>query len=95
LSRGAISPTQDTEATIDFARRCPAELERTPQQFDVLAIDAFSSDSIPVHLITAEAPAIYQQHMKPDGDRISRLEPLRPEAVVQMTPKACRTSPGC
>jgi hypothetical protein len=37
------------------------------QQFDVLAIDAFSSDSIPVHLITREAMALYKRHMKPNG----------------------------
>ena len=38
-----------------------------PQQYDVLAIDAFSSDAIPVHLITKEALAIYLRHIKPDG----------------------------
>jgi hypothetical protein len=38
-----------------------------PQQFDVLAIDAFSGDSIPVHLITDEAVALYLRHMKPTG----------------------------
>ena len=37
-----------------------------PQQYDVLAIDAFSSDAIPVHLITREAMAIYLKHIKPD-----------------------------
>ncbi len=37
------------------------------QQFDVLAMDAFSSDSIPVHLITLEAVEAYLKHMKPDG----------------------------
>lgn len=43
-------------------------LEREPvQQFDVLAVDAFSSDSIPVHLITLEAVKIYLRHMKDDG----------------------------
>ena len=43
-------------------------LEREPAQgFDVLAVDAFSSDSIPVHLITREALGVYLQHMKPDG----------------------------
>ncbi len=43
-------------------------LEREPnQQFDVLAIDAFSSDSIPVHLITREAMALYKRHLKPNG----------------------------
>ncbi|HEX4524041.1 MAG TPA: fused MFS/spermidine synthase [Casimicrobiaceae bacterium] len=43
-------------------------LEREPaQDFDLLAIDAFSSDSIPVHLLTQEALAIYRRHMKPGG----------------------------
>ena len=35
--------------------------------FDVIAVDAFSSDSIPVHLITREALAVYMRHLKPDG----------------------------
>ena len=38
-----------------------------PQQFDVLLLDAFSGDSVPVHLLTQEAFAIYDRHMKPDG----------------------------
>jgi SAM-dependent methyltransferase len=43
-------------------------LEREPdQRFDVLAIDAFSSDSIPVHLITREAIKLYARHVKPEG----------------------------
>ncbi|MBV9361144.1 MAG: fused MFS/spermidine synthase [Betaproteobacteria bacterium] len=43
-------------------------LEREPpQNFDVLAVDAFSSDAIPVHLITREALQTYERHMKPDG----------------------------
>ena len=37
------------------------------QQFDVLLLDAFSGDAIPVHLLTKEAFAIYKRHMKPDG----------------------------
>ena len=43
-------------------------LEREPPQgFDVLAVDAFSSDAIPVHLITREALQTYLRHIKPDG----------------------------
>jgi SAM-dependent methyltransferase len=43
-------------------------LEKEPaQQFDVLAVDAFSGDAIPVHLVTREALAVYLRHMKPDG----------------------------
>ena len=38
-----------------------------PQNYDLLVIDAFSSDSIPVHLITREALAVYLRHLKPDG----------------------------
>ena len=43
-------------------------LEREPdQQFDVLAMDAFSGDSIPMHLLTREAMQIYLRHLKPGG----------------------------
>ncbi|HUQ74786.1 MAG TPA: fused MFS/spermidine synthase [Burkholderiales bacterium] len=43
-------------------------LEREPPEgFDVLAVDAFSSDAIPVHLITREGLAVYLRHLKPDG----------------------------
>ena len=38
-----------------------------PQNYDLLVIDAFSSDSIPVHLITREALAVYLRHVKPGG----------------------------
>ena len=51
--------------------RCPplarTEREGQPQNFDVLAVDAFSSDSIPVHLLTREAMELYFRHLKPDG----------------------------
>jgi hypothetical protein len=36
-------------------------------QFDLLILDAFSSDSVPVHLIDEQAFAIYLEHLKPDG----------------------------
>jgi SAM-dependent methyltransferase len=38
-----------------------------PQQYDLLAIDAFSGDSIPMHLVTREAMKTYLRHLKPDG----------------------------
>ena len=54
-----------------------------PQRFDVLALDAFSSDAIPVHLLTKEAVAIYGKHLAPDGvlavhisNRYLDLEPV-------------------
>jgi hypothetical protein len=43
-------------------------LEREPaQQFDLLVLDAFSSDAIPVHLLTKEAFTTYFRHLKADG----------------------------
>jgi len=59
-------------------------LEReAPQNFDVLAVDAFSSESVPVHLLTREALELYFRHLKPDGilavnisNRFIDLEPL-------------------
>jgi SAM-dependent methyltransferase len=43
-------------------------LEReAPEDFDVLAVDAFSSDAIPVHLLTREAFVLYFRHLKPEG----------------------------
>jgi hypothetical protein len=37
------------------------------QNFDLLIMDAFSSDSVPVHLITLEAMELYVRHLKPNG----------------------------
>jgi hypothetical protein len=43
-------------------------LERQPsQQFDLIAVDAFSSDAIPVHLLTREAFVLYFRHLRPNG----------------------------
>ena len=43
-------------------------LERqSPREFDVLVLDAFTSDAVPVHLVTREAFAVYRRHLAPDG----------------------------
>ena len=42
-------------------------------RFDILLIDAFSSDSVPTHLLTAEAIAGYLAHLKPDGVLVLHL----------------------
>jgi SAM-dependent methyltransferase len=59
----------DSKAKIELALGdARLQLEReAPQGFDVLAVDAFSSDAIPVHLITREALGTYLRHVKPDG----------------------------
>ena len=43
-------------------------LEREPaQQFDVLAVDAFSGDSVPAHLLTTQALDLYLRHVRDGG----------------------------
>ncbi|MEY3289217.1 MAG: hypothetical protein RLZZ419_1459 [Pseudomonadota bacterium] len=43
-------------------------LEKEPdQKFDLLVMDAFSSDSVPTHLLTQEALALYFKKLKPNG----------------------------
>lgn len=45
-----------------------AELQNNNRQkFDVLMIDAFSSDAIPIHLLTRECFEVYRRHLNPDG----------------------------
>ena len=59
-------------------------LESQPsQQYDVMTVDAFTSDSIPVHLLTREAFVVYFRHLKPSGilavhisNRYLDLEPV-------------------
>jgi len=63
----------DSPATVDIvpgdARlTLAAELaQHGSKQFDVLVLDAFSSDSIPQHLLTIEAMQLYWQHLQSDG----------------------------
>lgn len=69
IARSDFKYLGDSEARIEVALGdARLTLERdAPEKFDVLAVDAFSSDSIPVHLITREALAVYLRHMKPGG----------------------------
>ena len=59
-SRGAA-----VDVTLGDARL--SLMNEKSQQFDVLVIDAFSGDAIPVHLLTREAVALYLRHLKPTG----------------------------
>ncbi len=58
-------------------------LERSPEKFGLIIIDAFTSDAIPVHLLTREALAIYQNRLVDNGllvfhisNRYLHLEPI-------------------
>ena len=85
LARTQFTYLRDTKARIDVAMgdaRLTLENE-PPQKYDVLAVDAFSSDAIPVHLLTREAFALYFRHLKPTGvlavhvsNRYLDLEPV-------------------
>jgi hypothetical protein len=69
IARDSFSYLRDTQAKTDIVMgdaRLSLESE-PPQQFDVLAVDAFSGDAIPVHLLTKEAFALYLHHLKPEG----------------------------
>jgi SAM-dependent methyltransferase len=69
IANDQFSYLKDSAARIETALGdARLVLEKEPnQQFDILAVDAFSSDSIPVHLITSEAIALYKRHLKPGG----------------------------
>ena len=69
LARTEFSYIADTKARVEIAlgdARLSMERE-PPEGFDVLALDAFSSDSIPVHLLTSEAFAVYLRQLRPGG----------------------------
>ena len=69
IARNEFTYLADSHAEIELAlgdARLTLERE-APQRFDVLAVDAFSSDAIPVHLITREALGVYLRHVRPDG----------------------------
>jgi SAM-dependent methyltransferase len=61
-----------------YYQACPAKcdvvlgdarqtLANTDERFGVLVIDAFSSDAVPVHLLTREALNLYRRRLTPDG----------------------------
>jgi hypothetical protein len=69
ITRQDFTFLQDSRASTDIVMgdaRLSLE-QQPPQGFDVLAVDAFSGDSIPVHLLTCEAFELYFRHLKPDG----------------------------
>ena len=69
LARTEFTFLGDCKGKVDVAMgdaRLSLEREQD-EHFDVLAVDAFSSDSIPVHLLTREAMQLFFRHLQPDG----------------------------
>ena len=85
LAQGEFHYLRDSQAKIEL-RMGDARLtleKLPPQSYDVIVLDAFSSDAIPVHLLTLEAFATYRRHLRPGGviavhisNRYLDLEPV-------------------
>jgi hypothetical protein len=85
IARGEFYFVPDSKAQVDIAMgdaRLSLEREQ-PENFDLLVVDAFSSDAIPVHLLTKESMELYFRHLKPSGflavhisNRYLDLEPV-------------------
>jgi len=69
IAENLFTYLRDSHAQISYVDGdARASLSReAPQGFDVLAIDAFSGDAIPLHLLTTEALALYKKHLAPNG----------------------------
>ena len=69
LAHSEFSYLKDAPGKVDVElgdARLTMERE-VPRGYDLIAVDAFSSDSIPVHLLTREAVQVYLKHLKPAG----------------------------
>jgi hypothetical protein len=69
LARDEFSYIRDSAAQVEIVLGDGRlSLEREPSRpYDVLAVDAFSGDSIPVHMLTVQAFALYFEHLQPTG----------------------------
>ncbi len=69
LANSQFTYLKDSPAKIEIVPGdARLSLEREPDQhYDLLVMDAFSGDSVPVHLLTREAFEIYFRHLKPGG----------------------------
>ncbi len=75
----AVLKIAEDDRWFSYLSGCPSDYEvligdarlvmdtQPDQDFDLLVIDAFSSDSIPVHLLTVEAVNVYLRHLDQDG----------------------------
>jgi len=69
IARSEFSFLRDSAARIEVVLgdgRLSLENE-TPRRYDVLGIDAFAGDSVPMHLVTREAMALYVRHLATGG----------------------------
>ncbi len=69
IAQNLFTYLRDSEAHITFADGdARTSLAHEPaQNFDVVVVDAFSGDAIPLHLLTTEAIELYRRHLTPSG----------------------------
>jgi spermidine synthase len=69
IAQNTFTYIRDSAAQVQIVEGdARASLAReSPQHFDVLVVDAFSGDAIPIHLLTTEALALYRRHLTPHG----------------------------
>lgn len=69
IARNLFTYLRDSKAAIEITEGDGrAELSREPdQRFDVLVVDAFTGDAIPLHLLTREAMDVYRRQLAPGG----------------------------
>ncbi|HEY5658785.1 MAG TPA: fused MFS/spermidine synthase [Myxococcota bacterium] len=81
-----------TEVVLGDARlSLESELrDAAPQAFDLLVLDAFTSDAIPVHLLTAEALDLYERHLAKGGAILAHVSNRRVELAPLLFGQAVR-----
>src|SRR5262245_13480244 len=90
-----VTRARDQGATIDFLMGdARLSLEQTDRKWGLMLVDAFSSDSIPAHLLTREAVKVYFDRLDDNGllalhisNRYLRLEPVVDEIVKNLQPE--------
>jgi hypothetical protein len=93
IARHDFTYLSDSQAKVEVAMgdgRLVLEAEK-PQGFDILVMDAFSGDAVPVHLLTEEAFELYRRHMKTNGilavnisNRYLDLRPVMERAAARL-----------
>jgi hypothetical protein len=70
IARVEFSYLRDSAATVEVMlgdARLSMESHPQKQDYDIIVLDAFSGDAIPVHLLTVESVKLYDSHLKPEG----------------------------
>lgn len=84
--------TSDSKANISFVMGdARLTMAKSTDTYGLIVLDAFSSDAIPVHLLTEEAIQMYLKHLEPGGllafhisNRYLRLQPVIQAAAIDL-----------